>query len=429
MQEINIIWFRRDLRLFDNHALSQIIHDKGKNIYPIFIFDTEITSKLPKNDPRLNFIYDLLNEMQNTFKAFDTNLNISKGKPLDIFTKLSEKFTIRSIYCNEDYESYGMERDQLISNFAIQKGIEFKSFQDHLIKKPGSVVKKDGSPYQIYTPFKKQYLKSLSKFELLEHPVELEKGQFYSQESTFPSLNDIDLEESRIKVPSINNDLDDYEENRNFPGLDKTSKLGAHLRFGSISIRQLFKAHQENDVFISELIWREFFIHILFFFPDSANHCFKSKYEAVLWNNNQDDFKKWCNGLTGFPMVDAGMRELNTTGFMHNRVRMIVASFLCKHLLIDWRWGERYFAEKLFDFELASNVGNWQWAAGTGCDAAPYFRVFNPSSQHQKFDPSSDYVNKWVPEWNDLNYRPMINHDFARKRAINTYKNALQDNL
>lgn len=424
MQEINIIWFRRDLRLYDNHALSQIIKERGKNIFPLFIFDDKILDSLPADDHRVSFLYDQLEQLNSQLNQVNASIHVFRGTPSKVINNLSTQYSIKSIFANEDYESYGIQRDSEIDSFCSANQITFKLFQDHVIKKPGTVTKTDGSVYQIYTPFKKQYLKSLSAVELLDHEVELSNDIFFNG-NHFPSRDELNLKESIIKVPVINHDIDDYEETRNFPALDKTSKLGMHLRFGTVSIRELFKKYQENEVFISELIWREFFIHILYFYPDSAHTCFKEKYEAVPWRNDQEAFEKWCKGETGYPMVDAGMRELNKTGFMHNRVRMVTASFLCKHLLIDWRWGEKYFAEKLFDFELASNVGNWQWAAGTGCDAAPYFRVFNPDSQHQKFDKESKYVNRWVPEWNNLDYRPIIDHSFARTRAIETYKKAL----
>lgn len=425
MQEINIIWFRRDLRLYDNHALSQIIKQRGKNIFPLFIFDEDILSSLPEDDHRLNFIHDHLNKMNQVLLKHGSSIQMKRGKSIEVISSLNKQFKILSLFANEDYEEYSIKRDNQIKEFCSSKNIDFQLFQDHVIKKPGSVLKADKSVYQIYTPFKRLYLKSLSQVELLDHPVTLNSEVLFNNSSGFQSLDQLSLKPSQIKAPEINLDIDDYEETRNFPSIDKTSKLGPHLRFGTVSIRQVFKDHQENEVFISELIWREFFQHILYFYPHSANNCFKEKYESIPWKNNNDDFEKWCKGETGYPIVDAGMRELNETGFMHNRVRMITASFLCKHLLIDWRWGEKYFAEKLFDFELASNVGNWQWAAGTGCDAAPYFRVFNPSAQHQKFDKDSKYVNKWVPEWNDLTYRPMVDHGFARKRAIETYKKAL----
>lgn len=427
MEKINIFWFRRDLRIFDNHGLAEIFSQNKSNIYPVFIFDENICDSLAIDDHRITLIYSLVSKLNNELKPFNSSIHIYKGEPLSIFKELSNRFTIQSVFANEDYEQYGIKRDKSISKLFQTENIDFQLFQDHVIVKPGEIRKKDQSIYQIYTPFKNQYLSSLSAIDCLEHEVILNTKQLYQSETTFPNLNDLGFIESNIKVPEIHlSELDDYDEKRNFPSLDATSKLGSSLRFGSVSIRKLFRDHKHKDVFISELIWREFFIHILYFYPNSSDSPFKSKYDCIPWRNNADEFKKWCNGETGYPLVDAGMRELNQTGFMHNRVRMVVASFLCKHLLIDWKWGERYFAKKLFDFDLASNVGNWQWAAGTGCDAAPYFRVFNPITQHQKFDKHSKYVSKWVPEWQNLDYRPMLDHAFARKRAIDTYKQALE---
>ena len=254
------------------------------------------------------------------------------------------------------------------------------------------------------------------------------ESHFAKLEFNLPSLKELGFIRSSIKVHAYDiSQLDNYDEVRNFPALNQTSFLSPHLRFGTVSIRKVVKQTVSNQSFLSELIWREFFMQILYHFKEVVHSNFRRKYDHIEWRNNAAEFESWKNGATGFPMVDAGMRELNATGYMHNRVRMVVAGFLCKHLLIDWRWGEAYFAKKLLDYELSSNNGNWQWAAGTGCDAAPYFRVFNPTTQIKKFDPEMTYINKWIPELNALSYpSPIVDHKTARERAIAMYKRGIQ---
>jgi deoxyribodipyrimidine photo-lyase len=257
-------------------------------------------------------------------------------------------------------------------------------------------------------------------------------GAFYKTDPLpMPEISILGFKESSAVIPSRMfhpEMLANYEKLRDFPAMNGTSRLSIHLRFGTISIRQLVsQASGVSQVFLNELIWREFYMMILWHFPGVINQSFKKNYDKIEWRNNEEEFKAWCEGTTGYPIVDAGMRELNTTGYMHNRLRMITASFLTKHLLIDWRWGEAYFAKKLLDFELSSNNGGWQWAAGTGCDAAPYFRVFNPYIQAQKFDPRSEYIRKFAPEAGSSSYtRPLVDHPMARERAIRTYKRALE---
>ncbi|MEQ3498689.1 deoxyribodipyrimidine photo-lyase [Tenacibaculum sp. SSH1-16] len=425
--KVSIFWFRRDLRLEDNKGLYEALQS-GNKVVPLFIFDEDILESLPKNDARVTFIYETLQNLDEELKKHQSSLVVKKGKPLAIWKKLTEEFIIEAVYTNKDYEPYATKRDKEVEDFLVSKGIIFNAFKDQVIFEENEVLKNDGTPYTVFTPYKNKWLQNFSeKKDTQDFTIDF--ANFYQFLSEFPSLAFIGFEESTIKVKPYNlSSLDSYDEVRDFPSQDKTSYLSPYLRFGLVSTRKMIRfALKTNQTFLSELIWREFFMQILYHFPKVVTENFREKYNAVPWRNNEEEFKKWCEGKTGYPMVDAGMRELNETGYMHNRVRMITAGFLCKHLLIDWRWGEAYFAEKLLDYDLSANNGNWQWAAGTGCDAAPYFRVFNPESQLKKFDKDLQYVRKWVKDFDELTYpQPMVEHKFARERAINTYKKALQ---
>lgn len=425
---MNLFWFRRDLRLYDNTALLEALSSHESTL-AIFIFDDTILNQLPPDDARVGFIYDQLKTMDSTLKEYGTGLQIFKGAPATILSQLFSEEKISSLYFNRDYEPYALERDRQIKELCSKNSIEVHTFKDHVIFEPGEVLKADGKPYTVYTPFKNKWLERLQQHSLKIQGFPKDIGASFSKiNSVFPSKKELGLQESSIKVESYDLDvMNGYGEHRDFPDRNGTSRLGPHLRFGTVSTRELVLKSEKSPVFLSELIWREFFMQILYYFPKVVKQNFKSKYDGVAWRNNEEEFKTWCEGKTGYPMVDAGMRQLNTTGYMHNRVRMITAGFLCKHLLIDWRWGEAYFASKLLDFELASNNGNWQWAAGTGCDAAPYFRVFNPTTQFKKFDPNENYVKKWVPEYGTSSYPlPMVDHKHARTRALETYKIGLQ---
>ena len=425
-----IHWFRRDLRIKDNtalyHALSQNI-----NVQCIFIFDENIIDELPKNDHRISFIYDSLSKLNNELNKYGSRLKIYKGKPIDIFKKIITKYDIDYIYFNKDYEPYAISRDNQIKELLNNK-IGFKTFKDHVVFEETEITKDDGKPYTIYTPYSKKWLKKFHETEMKEYNVNpflknLKKNKFLN----IKSRESLDLVKSNLIVYDYNTSneiINNYKNTRNFPSLNGTSKIGPFLRFGLISIRFLANKSSKTDItYLKELIWRDFFTQILFNFPNVIDKSFKTKYDNIVWENNENFLEKWKNGKTGYPIVDAGMRELNNTGFMHNRVRMITASFLCKHLLVDWRFGEAYFAKKLFDYELSSNNGNWQWAAGSGCDAAPYFRVFNPYTQQEKFDRDFSYVKKWVPEYNSKEYmKPLVIHKDARLKAIEHYKKYLQ---
>ena len=427
---MDIFWFRRDLRINDNTALYNALIN-GKNIQPIFIFDDNIVEELPYNDARITFIYQQLNSINVELKKHGSSLKIFYGDPYKIFTEILYNNRVNNVYINRDYEPYALERDSSIFELLKDFGGQLKSYKDQVIFEQNEVVKKDGLPYTVFTPFKNKWLEKFrsTKNIIYKNPnlKNLVKSNY-----TFPSMEDLGFEESTIKVPDFDlKVVAKYDETRNFPSLDSTSKIGPHLRFGTVSIREIVENVKDvNSTYLSELIWREFFMQILWHFPKVVKENFRAKYDGIQWRNKEDEFKKWCEGKTGYPLVDAGMRELNATGFMHNRVRMVTASFLCKHLLIDWRWGEAYFAEKLLDYELASNNGNWQWSAGTGCDAAPYFRVFNPSEQIKKFDNKNQYINKWIPELNEFSYpQPMVEHPMARQRAIETYKEGINSVL
>jgi len=431
MQEINIFWFRRDLRLEDNAGLFHALNEKLP-VLPIFIFDEDILSKLPKNDSRVNFLHDTISALNNQLKHHGSGIAVFHGQPLDIFIKLIQQYHINTVFTNRDYEPYATERDTAVSEFLNSKNIAFKTFKDQVIFEKNEVVKNDGEPYVVYTPYSRKWFEVFKSEDLKPFKSEdLLDNCLKSEGLPFLRLSDIGFEPSLIKVANYQVDnslIDDYEATRNFPAKDDTSRVGPHLRFGTVSVRTLIEkaSKRQNHTYLKELIWREFFMQILWHFPHTATKSFKPQYDRIEWRNNEEEFKKWCDGNTGYPLVDAGMRQLNQTGFMHNRVRMLVGSFLCKHLLIDWRWGEAYFAEKLHDYEMASNVGNWQWVAGCGVDAAPYFRIFNPTTQIDKFDKDHKYINKWVNNLNSLDYpSPIVDHKMARERCLKVYKAAV----
>ena len=427
---MNIFWFRRDLRLEDNvglfHALSE-----GSETLPIFIFDEKILSELPKDDARVSFIHELLFKIQNKLQETGKSLAVFYGEPKSVFEKLIQENKIKTVYTNHDYEPYARKRDKEMNLLFKEHQIEFKTCKDQVVFEKSEIVKDDGSPYVVYTPYSKKWKEAFSKIKLSYYNSEEKLDKIINHSYPFLSLKDIGFEVSSIKVTPFNISdkvISNYEETRNFPALKGTSMLGTHLRFGAVSIRKIVNhaATFQNETFLKELIWREFFMQILWHFPHTVNSSFRPKYDAIQWRNNEDIFNKWCDGKTGYPIVDAGMRELNKTGHMHNRVRMVVASFLCKHLLIDWKWGETYFAQKLLDYEQASNVGNWQWAAGSGVDAAPYFRIFNPTEQIKKFDKELKYIKKWVPELESFQYpKPIVDHKEARELCLKVYKEAV----
>ena len=429
--KLSIFWFRRDLRLEDNAGLCQALA-YGFPVLPIFIFDKSILDALEnKKDRRLDYIHQALSKINLALKEYHSKLTSFYGNPLEIFQQLSGEYDIQVVFCNRDYEPQAIERDTEVYNFFKTQNIPFKAFKDQVIFDKNEVVKNDRTPYTIYTPYAKKWKEILTQKDYLAHQADFthflkqDFTQIHSLENIGFNATDIHFEAPKLDTKII----DEYDKYRDFPALQHTTQLGIALRFGNISIRQCVAfALNHNQTWLNELIWREFFMQILYHFPKVVTQSFKAKYDNIKWRNNEQEFELWCSGKTGYPIVDAGMRQLNETGFMHNRVRMITASFLCKHLLIDWRWGEAYFAQKLNDYDLSANNGNWQWAAGSGCDAAPYFRVFNPSLQTEKFDKKLEYIKKWLPEFGTNDYpKPMVDHNFARNRALKIYGEAVKE--
>lgn len=431
-QPIVVFWFRRDLRLHDNtgfyHALIS-----GHNVLPVFIFDKKILDKLKADDKRVSFIYQALEHMNEKLAEYNTAIQLYHDNPISAFEKLLTKYTVSAVYANSDYEPYAGERDFQVKKMLAAKGVLFYTFKDQVIFEKNEITKPSGEPYTVFTPYSRRWLENLNQNINTLHNRNSENYLFNlvkSDRSGNLQLSDIGFKLTKNVFQPYDfsgHNLENYKQTRDYPAMDSTSKASVHLRFGTVSIRHLVSYSLElNPIWLNELIWREFFMQILWNFPHVVHQSFKPKYQFIKWVNNEKDFDAWCQGLTGFPLVDAGMRELNATGFMHNRVRMVTASFLVKHLLINWQWGEAYFAEKLQDFELSSNNGNWQWAAGTGCDAAPYFRIFNPITQAEKFDKDNIYIKKWVPEYGKSSYcRPIVDHGYARTRTLETYKAAL----
>ncbi|TAH04507.1 MAG: deoxyribodipyrimidine photo-lyase [Sphingobacteriales bacterium] len=432
-QELSICWFRRDLRLTDHAALYHALKS-GSPVLPIFIFDKNILDELEdKDDKRVAFIYQAILAMQQQLVAMGSSMQVFYSTPMQVFKNLSEQYNIKAVFTNHDYEPYAKQRDQLITDFLATMGSAFKTYKDQVIFEKEEVVKDDGKPYSVFTPYSRRWKSLLTSFYYQNYPVEKYYNAFYKQKPyAIPTLAAMGFTDSGFQFPSkqLKEELvKKYSQQRDYPAINGTSKLGVHLRFGTISIRQLVqKALPLNETYLNELIWRDFYHMILWHNPGvGMGKSFKPEYDFIEWRNNEEEFARWCEGKTGYPIVDAGMRELNETGYMHNRVRMIVASFLTKHLLIDWRWGEAYFGRKLLDFDLAANNGGWQWASGSGCDAAPYFRVFNPYLQTQKFDANLKYIQHWVPELNEFSYpQPIVAHELARKRCLETYAKALK---
>ncbi len=431
MEQLSVFWFRRDLRIDDNVGLYRALKS-GNKVLPIFIFDSEILDKLPsKKDARLEMIHTALGKLSDAMTENKCNVGMYRGKPKAVFENLLKKYNIKKVFSNHDYEPYAIVRDEEIKNLLNKKGVAFETFKDQVIYEKSEITKDDGSPYRVYTPYSNKWILRMRADGIPNYESQ------YNLENLAPllqpqlELKDLGFEKTDRLYPKyvLNRAIiDNYEATRDYPALDQTSRTGCHLRFGTLSIRKMVSdaAMADNHTFLKELIWREFFMQILWHFPNTTNQCFKPKYERIDWRNNEDEFKKWCEGKTGYPLVDAGMRELNKTGFMHNRVRMLTGSFLCKHLLIDWRWGEAYFAQKLLDYEQASNVGNWQWVSGCGVDSSPYFRIFNPTQQIKKFDQRMKYIEKWVPEFQEPSYpKPIVEHKFARERCLETYKAAV----
>lgn len=426
-------WFRRDLRLEDNAGLYHALKT-GQKVLPIFIFDKIILDKLPAKDARVQFIHQTICELSAKLTKIGSALQVFYGNPIEIWKEILQNAPIMAVYTNHDYEPYPQKRDAELATFLQEKNIPFHTFKDQCIFEKSEILSNEDKPYTVFTPYSRKWKATLNDFYLKSYPSEkYVQGFQQSAFTSIPSLAGMGFEQTDVLFPTQipdENIIASYDKTRDFPAQKGTTHLGLHLRFGTISIRKLARiAYTKNETYLNELIWRDFYMQILWHFPHVVGNSFKKDYDKIAWENNEIHFETWCKGKTGYPLVDAGMCELNATGYMHNRVRMLVASFLCKHLLIDWRWGEAYFAEKLLDFDLAANNGGWQWAAGSGCDAAPYFRIFSPEAQLEKFDKQLQYVRKWVPEYGTPAYpRPIVEHKWARDRCLEVYKKALNNN-
>lgn len=426
--KVAVFWFRRDLRLEDNVGLEYAL-SAGFPVLPVFVFDTDILNLLDDRcDRRVDYICQALGVMHLTLQQHQSSLHTYHGTPVEVFKKITQTYAVHAVYCNRDYEPQAIKRDQAVGAYLQENNIGFYDFKDQVIFDQSEILKNDGSPYTVFTPYASKWKATLTREHQASLPASFDN--FYKTKTKeIHSLAAIGFEKTDVVFQQPNLDLTiigDYDKHRDFPAHNHTTRLGTALRFGTISIRRCVAfARRHNETWLSELIWREFFMQILYHFPHVVNSCFKTRYNSIVWRNDEAEFQRWCEGRTGYPIVDAGMRQLNETGFMHNRVRMIVASFLCKHLLIDWRWGEAYFAQKLMDYELSSNNGNWQWAAGCGCDAAPYFRIFNPTIQTQKFDKDLQYIKTWNPDYQQRLAAPIVSHEMARERALKAYRDAL----
>jgi len=427
-----LFWHRRDLRINDNHGLFKAL-TSGLKVIPVFIFDKTILSKLKPDDQRVIFIHKQIEKLKNQYQQLGSDLHVYYGNPTDLIPQIAQENNVQKVFTNRDYEPNALQRDTTVFELLKSKSIEFIGAKDHVIFEKNEVLKDDGKPYTVFTPYSRKWKSHLTDQHLASFDTQSHLQNLYSfdTKSNLISITELGFDGiERVQFPKETVEetlLKKYSEQRDFPAIDGTSKLGLHLRFGTISIRELAKrAKNANETYLNELIWRDFYQMIIYHFPHSAENSFKPIYDRIPWENNEKLYKAWCEGKTGYPLVDAGMHELNATGHMHNRVRMVVASFLTKHLLIDWRWGASYFAEKLLDFELASNSGGWQWAAGSGCDAAPYFRIFNPALQLDKFDNELKYVKRWVPEYGTASYvKPIVEHSVVTKRTIAVFKETL----
>ena len=450
---LSIHIFRRDLRLEDNTALIAALSQSEK-VLPVFIFDERQLSNPFKGNKSFEFMLNSLSELNSALKEKGSQLYFFKGIAHEVINEILSTLKIDAVFVNRDYTPFSHERDDQIAQVCQQHGVNFSVFADALLSEPEQVHKSDGLPYTIFTPYMK-------RARLIEIPLPASNGfsNYFSEEINTPSRfhspqqllekNNPNLllkggRNEGLKTLENIHSLYNYNEDRNLPAIKGTSLLSAHHKFGTISIRESYQKIEsefgKEHTLVNQLYWRDFFTHIVFHFPKVLGNAFRDKYNHIQWENNQAKFERWCNGQTGFPIVDAGMRELTTTGFMHNRVRMIVASFLTKDLHIDWRWGERFFAHHLIDYDPAVNNGNWQWAASTGCDAQPYFRIFNPWSQQLKFDPQCVYIKKWIPELSEFTAKeihnlqnqtsslkiysvPMVDHKSAAQRAKQLFKN------
>ena len=442
---MNVFWHRRDLRLSDNAGLYHALKAGGP-VLPIFIFDRDILDNLPsREDARVEFIHRAVTELAERYRAYGSDLRVFHGYPTEVWRHIRDTLQPEAVYTNRDYEPYARRRDAAVADILAEHDIPFHDFKDHVVFESDEVQKKAGGPYTVYTPYMRTWLRVLDSrtesaagktqsFYLKAYPTERYAGNLHQDApSPLVSLSDLGFLPTDIDIPSPRDErelLSRYGDTRDYPAVQGTTRWGPHLRHGTVSVRERARrARETSDTLLGELIWRDFYSNILQSFPHVVEGSYRKEYDRIPWINDEEQFRLWCEGRTGVPIVDAGMRELNATGFMHNRVRMIVASYLTKHLLIDWRLGEAYFAGKLLCYELASNNGGWQWAAGGGVDAQPYFRIFNVDSQQRKFDKEYRYVKRWVPEFGTESYpqEPIVPHKFGGDRALRVYKEALAE--
>ena len=415
----SLVWFRRDLRLDDHAALYHALKVSDA-VYCAFVFDRTILDPLPRADRRVAFILESVRELDAALRAKGGVLLCLTGDPRDEIPRLASRLGVQTVWTNRDYEPAVIARDAQVAERLAAQGIGFETAKDQVIFEQDEVLTADGRPFSVFTPYQRAWRKRLTPFYLRPYPVQRYLDRLARTDGdslpTLAALGFDTVDVSRLQpgmsgaetlLADFSHRIDRYHEARDYPAVKGPSYLSVHLRFGTVSIRQLagFAEHLGNagaDTWLNELIWRDFYQQILWHHPRVVDHAFKPVFDALVFENRQDWFAAWCEGRTGYPLVDAAMRQLNQSGYMHNRLRMVTASFLVKDLLIDWRWGERYFAEKLIDYDLAANNGGWQWAAGTGCDAQPYFRIFNPVSQSEKFDPKGAFIRRYVPELADL---------------------------
>jgi|SRR6476661_159510 len=435
--KICLFWHRRDLRIHDNAGLAAAL-DSGLPVLPLFIYDSDILTQLPdKADARLTFIYDQVERLATETETAGGTFLARYGRPAEVLAQLADELDIAAVHTNEDYEPYARQRDGEVGEMLAQRGIAFYLYKDQVVFAKDDIMTKSGTVPKVFGAYHKAYLERLTDELLLPYGsqdafrAENLHRLTKAQAGTRPTLEELGFERREQYSPTVELPAEDvvrnYHRTRDTPALTNgTTRLSVQLRFGTVSVRQAMRqARALNPKLLAEIIWRDFFMMLLWHFPGTATEAYDPKMRAIPYRNNEDEFRAWCEGHTGYPLVDAGMRELNATGYLPNRVRMTVAGFLVKHLFIDWRWGERYFADKLLDYELAINVGNWQWMAGTGAVAAPWFRVYSPQNQLEQVDPELKYVKSWVPELGTAGYpAPIVEHKFARDRAVEAIRAA-----
>jgi len=427
--KITIFWHRRDLRFADNAGLAAALQS-GHPVLPLFIYDQTILEKLPPDDARLTFIFDQVERLAHEAREAGGGFLARYGKTEAVFEALLKAYDVAAVYTNEDYEPYATERDAVIAKLVEKHGAEFKAFKDQVIFAKDEVLTKNGKPSKVFGAYSKAWQAKVTPDDFKPHPsARLFKKENLASpqkgDASRPTLKEMGFERHEQWTPPAHlppaKVVENYDQVRDLPAEKRgTTRLSVHLRFGTVSIRQLMQQAQElNNKLLNELIWRDFFMMLLWHFPNTATEAYDPKMRHLPYRDDEAQYRAWCEGRTGYPLVDAGMRQLNATGYLHNRARIATAGFLVKQLFIDWKLGEHYFSEKLLDYDMSNNVGNWQWMAGTGAVAAPWFRVYSPDSQQQQYDPDYEYVKQWVPEFGTDKYpAPIVDHKFGRERAL-----------